>query len=292
MAGLGDLISAKNESDKAWREQRDNDRKMVDDLRDAGVVSVLQNSDLYMQYLTLQADNSQYSAGNVILCQFQLNSPTIIGTEGKWKQEGRNILDSEHNNGAKIFVRVQDKKKSGYVITSAYDISQTSGRDIERPKIDPFSPQMKTAAAALMNYSNVEIVSDDKLVDTPALYDENTLKIYANPDVDFKDAFPVLATEIQLARQHQRGYNKNYNREICYLAADSVSYMICRRYGIERDLPDTSNIAAIYGGATVSQATETLNYLQNEAKYIGRGIEKRIAPPQQAQSHIPVRPRR
>ena len=292
MAGLGALISAKNESDTKWREQRENDRKMADELRDVGVVSVLQSPDLYEQYLTLQGDNPQYSAGNIVLCQFQLQEPTIIGTEEKWRQDGRRILESERENSAKIFVRPKNRNINGYTLGAAYDISQTSGRDIERLKIHPHTAQMEKAVAALLNFSNVEIVPDAKLTDTPALYDENTIKLYVNPDAEFKDAFPVLATEIQLARQHKKGYNRNFNREICYLAADSVSYMICRRYGIERDLPDTSGIGAIYGGATVSQATETLNYLQNEAKYIGGSIEQQIAPPQRAQAHLPTRPRR
>ena len=292
MAGLGDLISAKNESDKAWREQRESDRQLADGVRDAGVVTVLQSSERYAEYLTLQGDNPQYSAGNIILCQFQLNEPTIIGTEEKWRQDGRRILETERDNGAKIFIRPKNKNIKGYTLGTAYDISQTSGRDIERTKIDPHSEQMKKAVAALLNFSNVEIVADNKLENIPAYYDEKNIVLYVNPESEYAEAFPVLATEIQLARQHQRGYNKNYNREICYLAADSVSYMICRRYGIERDLPDTSNIAAIYGGATTTQATETLNYLQSEAKYIGGSIEKQIAPPQRAQSHIPVRPRR
>ena len=292
MAGLGALISAKNENDTKWRQQRENDRKMADEVRDAGVVSVLQSPDLYKQYLMLQGDNPQYSAGNIVLCQFQLSAPSIIGTEDKWRQEGRRVLETERENGAKIFVRPKNRNISGYTLASAYDISQTSGRDIERPKIYPNTEQMEKAVAALLNFSNVPIVADDSLKDIPALYDENTIKLYVNPNVEFDEAFPILATEIQLARQHNKGYNRNFDRSMCYLAADSVSYMICRRYGLERDLPDTTNIGKIYGGATVSQATDTLNYLQNEAKYIGGSIEQQIAPPQRAQSHIPVRPRR
>ncbi len=292
MAGLGDLISAKNESDRAWREQRESNRKMTDELRDAGVVSVLQNPELYAQYLTLQGDNPQYSAGNIVLCQFQLENPTVLGTEDKWRQEGRHVSETERDKGAKIFVRPKNRNISGYTLGTVYDISQTAGRDIERPKINPHSEQMKKAVAALMNFSNVEIVADSTLTDTPALYDEASCKLLVNPDAEYREAFPVLATEIQLARQHSKGYNKNYSRDICYLAADSISYMICRRYGLERDLPDTSIIGSIYGGATVSQATDTLNYLQNEAKYIGGSIEKQLAPPQQTQNRIPARPRR
>lgn len=283
MANLAGIISAKTENDQNWRDQRQAERDNTVAIRDGGIAVVATDPDTYGKYLILQGDNPTYSAGNIVLCLYQLMNPTLIGTKEKWKSLGRYVKAEEQNKGAKIFVRPNGINARGYNVGDAYDIEQTQGREVIPLRLENDTPQMEKALATLLNYSPVEVVADSTL-DMPALYNESDMVLTVNPDYPDDQAFSAIATEIALARMHNKGRNQYYDRENSYLDADSISFIICRRFGVERELPDASNIAALNGGMTVDALSETLNTVQEMAKKIGGSIELQISPPQRTQN--------
>lgn len=165
----------------------------------------------------------------------------------------------------------------------AYDISQTQGRAVKSVKLENDTPQMEKALETLLNYSPVPVVSDPEL-ETPAYYDERTMELVVNPGHDDSTAFSAIAEEIAQARYHDRGRNRYYDRGESILDAESVSYLLCRRFGIERPLPDAASITALNEGLSIETRTDTLNRVQEMAKLIGGSIDKQIAPHQRTQS--------
>lgn len=277
------IINAKQVNDENWKAQRQADRDNTVAIRDAGIVDVTSNPARYGQYLTLQGDNPTYSAGNIVLCMYQLDRASMIGTAEKWKSLGRYVLDTEKNKGAKIFVRPSSPKARGYSLGDAYDISQTQGRDVNVMRLEDNSPQMEKALATLLNYSPVPVTVDHSM-EQPAYYDDGNMELVVNPDYPDGAEFAALGTEIALARLHDKGSNEYFDRNDNYLDADSVSYLLCRRFGVERNLPDTSGIAALNEGMTLESRTKALNAVQDMAKTIGRSIDIQINPPQRTQS--------
>lgn len=244
-------------------------------MQDAGIVQITTEPEQYLRYLNCQADNPSYSAGNVALVMMQDASATIFGTRERWKSLSRSVLASEERNGAKIFTRSTFGK--GYVLTDVFDLRQTSGRDLKHTMLQPDSKEMSAALSALLNYSVVPIVMETTLP-MPALYDPDQIKLAINPGYADPEVFASLAVEIAHARFHGKGYNTNYSRGDYELDAQSVGYMLCRRFGIPAEAPDTSILSALYEGYEPQDRRQALGQIQSMAQKIGGSIERAITP--------------
>ena len=275
IANLGNIINEKNQSSELWQAQRQADRENTNAMQDAGVMQITSDPETYLRYLNCQADNPSYSAGNVALVMVQDQKATIFGTKERWKSLNRSVSPAEERNGVKIYTRSSFGK--GYVLTDVYDVRQTNGRDLKHTALQPDSKEMDEALKALLNYCVVPLVSDDK-IPMPAFYDPEQMKMAVNPNYPDTEAFAGIATEIAHARFHAKGYNQNYSREDYELDAQSVGYMICRRFGVPCEAPDTSNLAALYDGFDAMDRRGALGQIQDLAQKIGGSIERAITP--------------
>lgn len=246
-------------------------------MQDAGIYKVVSSPEAYAAFLEVQGDNPMYSAGNIALALIQNPQITQFGTAEKWKILGRTVKDTEKNNGVQIFSRGSFGK--GYSIANAYDISQTVGRDLKSVQITDGSKEMDGALTAIMNYSLVPIVVDESLP-TPAFYDCNKLELAVNPNYPDADIFSGIAGEVAHSRFHNKGKNLYYTRKENELDAQSVAYILCRRFGVKCEMPELSNLTDLYNGWTAPQIRQALNYIQDMSKQIGGSIEKSISPPQ------------
>ncbi len=59
-----------------------------------------------------------------------------------------------------------------------------------------------------------------------------------------------------------------------------MSYILCRRFGIQRELPDLTGMANRCQGWTPEDRLAFLKEIQGMSRQIGGSIEKTIAPPQ------------
>lgn len=112
-------------------------------------------------------------------------------------------------------------------------------------------------------------------------------KLAINPNTPDHEAFAATATEIALVRFHNKGRSVGYNREDCELDTRSVSYILCRRFGIDRTKPDMSKLSELYAGWPTPDRRQALDSIQKMSKMIGRTIERNITP--QQRSRPPVR---
>lgn len=279
MADLKKLISNKTAMDNQWREERQADKETASALRDASVTQIIEDPEKFARYLTMQGDNPSYSAGNVALAMAQLPEATVLHTRSHWKDLGRFVLDPELDNGASIFTRSSTGR--GYSLTSVYDIAQTQGRELRTPQLRDNTEAMDAALTALLNFSPVQVVADENL-SAGAYYDPRKMTLAVNPGYSDSHAFAAIAAEIAQARFHDRGRNPAYSREGCELSAQSVSYILCRRFGIQRELPDLTGMANRCQGWTPEDRLAFLKEIQGMSRQIGGSIEKTIAPPQRA----------
>lgn len=288
MANLEQIINKKAETDSQWKEQRQAERENTTAMQDAGVTEITSNPEAYARYLEMQGDNPAYSAGNIALVMLENPQATIFGTRDRWKTLGRSVIDTEQNKGAKIFARSPLGK--GYTLSDAYDISQTQGRELKQASLQDNSKEMEAALKTVLNYAVVPVVSDKEL-SVPAYYDAQSMELAVNPDFPDGEAFAFIAAEIAHARLHGKGYNSGYDREECDLDAQSVSYILCRRFGIHRELPDMSRLSELYEGWNPQQRRQALDHIQDMSKQIGGSIERSLTPQQRNRTpiHRPTR---
>ncbi len=277
MANLGKIISDKSTADAKWREERQADKETAAALRDASVIQITKDPQKFARYLELQGDNPSYSSGNIALAMAQLPEATVVHTRGHWKDLGRFVLDPELKNGASIFTRSATGR--GYSLTSVYDIAQTQGRELRTVQLKEDTEPMEAALTALLNFSPVQVVAGENLP-SGAYYDPRQMTLAIDTACPDGQAFAAIAAEIAQARFHDRGRNPVYSRESCELSAQSVSYILCRRFGIQRELPDLTKMAERCQGWEIEDRLAFLKEIQGMSRQIGGSIEKTIAPPQ------------
>ncbi len=253
-------------------------------MQDAGVFMIASDPEHYAAYLEIQGNNPMYSAGNIALAMVQNPNITQIGTADRWKALGRTVMDMEKNNGIQIFARGSFGK--GYAITNAYDISQTVGRDVAPGiQIREGSKEMEDAISTLMNYSLTPIAVDHDLPEV-AKYDPVKLEIKVNPNYPEPEIFAGLAAEISHSRFHNKGRNVHYIYKDNILDAQSISYLLCKRFGIKCEMPDLSGLSDLYGSWTAPEIRQALTYVQDMSKQIGGSIDKAITPQQHSRGNM------
>ena len=277
MANLGKIISDKSTADAKWREERQADKETAAALRDASVIQITKDPEKFACYLELQGNNPSYSSGNIALAMAQLPEATVVHTRGHWKDLGRFVLDPELKNGASIFTRSATGR--GYNLTSVYDIAQTQGRELRTVQLKEDTEPMEAALSALLNFSPVQVVAAENLP-SGAYYDPRQMTLAIDIACPDSQAFAAIAAEIAQARFHDRGRNPAYSREGCELSAQSVSYILCRRFGVQRELPDLTKMAERCQGWEIEDRLAFLKEIQGMSRQIGGSIEKTISPPQ------------
>lgn len=271
MANLEQIIASKAERDTQWQAQQQAERDNVTSMQEFGVESIVTDSDTYLRYLAMQGDNPTYSAGNVAIALVGLEDATVFGTAERWQSLRRTVKADEV--GVKIFARDQRTKQS--VLSEVYDISQTTGQEVKRKVLRDNSPEMATALETLLNYSKAQLVSDVEM-ESPAFYDEEKDELVINPDYPDGEAFAAIAAEVALTRFRDKGFNRDYSWERYELDAQSVSYILCRRFGIEPKAPNMERLAERFEGMTPQEARSVLDKVQDMSKQIGRSIDRAL----------------
>lgn len=145
---------------------------------------------------------------------------------------------------------------------------------------------METAMKTVLNYA-VCPVTIDKELPVPAYYDPTNMVLAINPEFPDNEAFAYIATEVAHSRMHGKGAFPGYDRTECELDAQSVSYILCRRYGIDRPIPDTSALSELYEGWDTDDRRLALDKIQDMSKNMGRSIDKNLTADKQ-RSRPPV----
>lgn len=273
MANLEEIIAAKAASDSQWKNQHQADRQAVTEMQDCGIELIVTDPAQYIRYLTMQGDNPAYSAGNVAIVLAGMEKATVFGTRDRWQSLGRTVLAEEQDHGVKIFAR--DARTKAYSLTDAYDVSQTQGKDLKHRALREDSAEMSSALQTLLNYSKAEPAVDRSL-DAPAFFDEDKRELAINPNYTDPEAFASIAAEVALTRYHDKGYNRDYSWARYELDAQSVSYILCRRYGVEPKQPNLERLGERFAGMDMDECKGVLDKIQDMSKQIGRSIDLNI----------------
>jgi len=279
VANLGQIISDKTAADAQRREQRQAERENVAAMRDACVGEITSTPEAYTRFLNMQGDNPGYGAGSIALVMAQDAEATVFGTPERWEAQSRAVLDTERDNGMKIFTKSQSGRF--YILADVYDMRQTQGRELKPHQLQDDTPEMAVALATLLDRSPVPVTADAELP-AAARYDQQRMELVVNPGFSDSEAFAAIAAEVAHARFHDRGFNTYYDRESQDLAAQSVSCILCRRFGVQREPPDLSGLADAYKEQSIQSRRQSLDGIQSTSRQIGNAIEKRLAPPQRS----------
>ena len=240
-----------------------------------------------------QAINPRYSASNVMLAMAQNPEITYINSLEVWNRLGRSVNRDE--NGMKI--RVSDtymkdgREYHGYKIGRVFDISQTHGKaGVPALSLKDNTPEMDAALRRLLDSSPVPVVTSSTMYQD-AVYDPKTQSITVSSRLIDSKIFAALSREIVHAGIHDHGRYPYYTREDCAMDAESVSYMLCRNFGVETPQPDVSRVGQVFDGMEVQDRRGVVDSLQKYFRKLQNDIQREISPQdrKQPEQNRPVR---
>ena len=282
MESLLEMLKSKSASDQARIAERRAAREELSQQRDEALTAVTSKQKLYDRYLILQADNPQCSVGNVALTLRQMENPSKIGSAAFWHNQDRRVRDEEMANGAKVFVPSKDPKRPGYFMGDYYDISQTEGRPLRElaPLVED-TERLQAAISAILDTTRTGWAVNETL-DAPARYNEEICTIELNPvQYSRMQVFTALSSEVSYAIMHNGGNNRDFDRAAYQLDAESIGFMVCRRFGVDCPLPNSKSVGKLYADYEPADRAAALSALRETAQNVGDRIEKRIQPRQQ-----------
>lgn len=225
--------SYNNQNKTDWREKQKQDRQECYDTMDRGANAVKQDSNKFQEYLNIQSRFSKYSVGNCLIVLEKAKESTHFKDKKSWKEKGIELLE-----GAKaitILEPVFTNNRRYYNPKEVFDISQTNAQKQEN--IINYGDR-KLLEAMLYN-CNVPRETVDKLPDgrIGAEYNKSEDKLYVCKRMDRETLFQTLSQEMSNyeMREQEESNIKDF-RSYC------VSYMICKRYGVDVSNYDFENL--------------------------------------------------
>ena len=205
MSKLETMIAEEQQRSDSWKEQKDAERGELNTLSDEMITKATTEPETYQRFLELQADNPAYSASNILLALAQNPEATLIHSLEQWNKLGRSVKPQE--TGVRVRVSAPYEKDGrrlyGYKVGRAFDVSQTTGRELaEKPTVAENTPEMDAALRKLIRMSPVPVKTSAGLAED-AQYNPKDKVIEMNPELGDAQIFSALAREIYHASSHE-----------------------------------------------------------------------------------------
>ena len=274
MSNFDDLFEAKPQQEQedrpfdkeAWAEKKQMERQEVYELADATTQEVAANGDKYQAFLDVKSRLIHYSATNALLVLAQRPLATLFRDFNGWKSEGVSIKRNESHvkilEAGDSYERPDGSIGTSWNVKHVFDVSQTTSRQRPRP-----APQVddRSLLHALVRQSPVPVQGIDELPNNMgAYYDHDQSVIFVRRGMEAHDIFRSLSKEI--AHAELAGADPNYTRADAAFAAYSVSYIVCKRYGVDVSGYDFSRLPDSFRDADPQSIRATLNEISDVAK--------------------------
>ena len=168
-------------------------------------------------------------------------------------------------------------------IGRVFDISQTHGKaGVPALSLKDNTPEMDAALRRLLDSSPVPVVTSSTMYQD-AVYDPKTQSITVSSRLIDSKIFAALSREIVHAGIHDHGRYPYYTREDCAMDAESVSYMLCRNFGVEAPQPDVCRVGQVFDGMEVQDRRGVVDSLQKYFRKLQNDIQREISPQERKQ---------
>ena len=293
MNNFDDLFSAPAEknaqSDRpfdkdAWAAKKQEQRQAAYDLADSTAEAVAADGSRFRDYLEVQSRFDRYTATNALLILAQKPEATQLRDFESWRSTGAFIKRQEMSHGISILEPGDEYRREDgsigtyYNVKKVYDVSQTNARSKVQPAV---SMDERLLLKALIHRPPVPMQTVDELPNNMgALYDHDQQVIFVRRGMTAEDIFRSVSKE--LAHAEIAGTRSAYRREDAAFAAYSVSYLLCRKYGIDVSGYDFSRLPEGFREADPQSIRAALTEMRDTANTISgrmyRVLEQNKAP--------------
>ena len=201
-------------------------------------------------YLDVQSRFPFHSARNAILIGEQCPDAQRVGGYKEWASQGIEILEEEKRlpiiilEPGKAYRREDGSVGQNFFAKEVFDVSQTTARNEAQPQVNY---DERLLLKGLIASSPAPIHATEELPQGQgALYAPEQNAILVKKGMDAPDIFRCVSLEVanvQLARNRE-----GYSREAEGYKAYAVSYMLCKRYGVDAQEYDISRLDGVLQG--------------------------------------------
>ena len=238
-------------------------RKTIDDRLEqlAKAVDDVRASELFKQYLDVQARFHKYSWHNTMLIVTQKPDAERVAGFKTWTTMGRHVRKGER--GIMIFAprpwkhtdtddAGNDTERQGVSFRPVYvfDVSQTDGDPLPEVEV----PDVETAADTLL--ANLERVAAKRgIAINYTELDAGFYGVSKGGTIDLAtghttgQSAKTLAHELAHEAMHKQNRPDGLTRTIAELEAESVAYVVCSHYGLDTEVRASRYIALWDGDA-------------------------------------------
>lgn len=222
---------------KVFVEESKKNRAKCYELAEQMLGEIKADGSRFQRYLDVQSQFERYTPNNVLLIMAQKADAKRLGDYNYWKEQGVSVKRTEYDSPililepGKEYQREDGRKGTYYNAKKIYDISQTT---MKEPVEKQESMDERILVRALVNHPPVSIVSKepDSMPDgQAAFFSPKDGCIYVKKGMDVNAIFKNLIPELVYAERADG--DKNYDCREDAFHAKCVSYMLCRKYGID-----------------------------------------------------------
>ena len=270
MANYDDIFNAsaqKDAEDKsfvsfdkdAWATQKKQERESAFAMIDETAQRMANDGGLFQSYLDVQARFDRYSVGNAVLITAQKADATQLSDFKGWKNNGVFIKKGE--SGIVLLEPGEEYTKEdgtvgvSYNSKKVFDISQTTAKVKDRPAM---KRDERLLLKAIIHNAPCPIEISQKLPENiNAVYRPDDKKIYVRPGLEAGDIFRGISQELAHAHLDDGAYKRSDHAFTAYC----VSYVLCSRYNVPKDIPEFGrydDLVSLLGTACEKDALRTI----------------------------------
>lgn len=221
-----------------WIQQKKAEREQAYETIDQMADLMKTDGERVQNYLDLQSRFPRYSVGNILLISAQKPDATRIGDFQSWKETGAYIKQGETGiiilEPGNEYMKADGSVGVAYNAKRVFDISQTTAKVPPEPQIHRDD---RLLIKALIYNAPCEVRIDDNVhfpEGMAARYDPSSRTVYVARGQEGPVLFREIARELAHAHlDNTKAGQEAYSRENNEFTATCVSYMICRRNGVD-----------------------------------------------------------
>ena len=265
----------------AWAAKKQQERESAYELIDNTAMEIVSNGEIFQAYLDVQARFDRYSVGNALLITAQCPEATRLADFDTWKSSGVYVKRGEDGivilEPGKEYEREDKSVGVSYDVKKVFDISQTNSRQRNAPTV---ARDERLLLKALINNAPCKMtITADLPEHLNVAYNAEDNVILMRQGMDAPTIFRGLSQE--LARAHM--VKNDCDCVSPAFTAYCVSYMLCKRNGIEVDTFRFSRIPEAYSEMDAQSIRKELGTMREIAGEISADMNRVFAAQQRSQ---------
>ena len=287
MSNFDDIFMAvakqrEEEKSNFVKESKENREKCYQ-MTDEKTKSIAVSGKEFQAYLDTQVQFPMHTPNNVLLIMQQRPDALQIGDTKYWKDKHLFVKKEELSNPILImepgdkYTREDNSVGTYYNAKKNYEITQTTAKYINKPNRSYDINQLITAIAKNSTIPFIHVEANEIPQGKGALYDPKRNVIQLRKGMENGTAiFQVITMELSHAELAQG--NPDYDRNLNAITAFASSYMLCKKYGVDTQAYQFSEMNSIFPNMEVSDIKQELYTMKKTANAISQKLDKDLKP--------------